>query len=514
MDDKTVIFDKAINWIKNNSINNEGITVTSEKKVIYPEVTGYYIPTLLQWGERDLAVSYARYLCRIQKEDGSWYDSDDQAPYVFDSAQILKGLVSIYEVLPEVKENIIRGCDWLISNVNEEGRLTTPSKDAWGSDENFCSELIHVYCLTPLVDAARIFDVPKYKEIAYKILDYYKTNYMDKILNFRLLSHFYAYVMEGLYDLGEVDLVRQAMQRIGMLQDRKGGIPGLYDVKWVCSTGMFQLALVWYKLGELEKGNRIFDYACTLQNETGGWYGSYPGSKINALFSRGRKKAYYFPTAEISWANKYFLDALSYKMKLEFEVQSSIFIDTIPKDDGRYTLIFNKLKEAAETNSEASMSLKVCDVGCGKGRYLKNLKEDMPECSYFAVDLSEKVMQNLNFVEKRQGRLTQIPYEDEVFDYVYVCEALEHAINIEGALRELWRITNKDGIIVIIDKPVEKLGVMEIDEWEQWIDGEQIQKVINILGGKVEIVKSVAYESKDDGLFRAWIIKKDRQQSA
>ena len=91
---------------------------------------------------------------------------------------------------------------------------------------------------------------------------------------------------------------------------------------------------------------------------------------------------------------------------------------------------------------------------------------------------------------------------------VYVCEALEHAINIEGVLCELWRITNRNGIIVIIDKPIEKLGIMEIDEWEQWIDSEQVQKKINLLGGKVEIIESVPYEGKDDGLFRAWIIKK------
>ena len=346
MKNKMTVYNKAMNWIKTNTIDNNGITVTSKQKVIYPEVTGYYIPTLIEWGERELAISYARYLCSIQKEDGSWYDSGDNAPYVFDSAQILKGLISIYEILPEVETNILKGCDWLISNINEEGRLVTPSKDAWGDDENFCSELIHLYCLTPLVDAARIFGKLKYKEAAGKILSYYKVNYMDKILNFRLLSHFYAYVMEGLYDLGEVDLVRQAMGKIEHLQNRKGGIPGLYDVKWVCSTGMFQLALVWYKLGELEKGNKIFDYACSLQNETGGWYGSYPCSKINAVFSRGRKKAYYFPTEEISWANKYFLDALSYKMRLEFEQQAPHFIESIPKDDGRYQLIKNELNKS------------------------------------------------------------------------------------------------------------------------------------------------------------------------
>lgn len=55
----TAKFNNAINWIKNNAIDYHGIAVSSNIKKIYPEVTGYYIPSLLQWGERDLAISFA-----------------------------------------------------------------------------------------------------------------------------------------------------------------------------------------------------------------------------------------------------------------------------------------------------------------------------------------------------------------------------------------------------------------------------------------------------------------------
>lgn len=344
MSDKIEIFNRAWGWIRKNTIEGKGIAVTSKKQVIYPEVTGYYIPTLLQWGERELALSYAEYLCSIQKPDGSWYDSDDRAPYVFDSAQILKGLLSIRQLMPEADEHIIRGCDWILSNMQPDGRLTTPDKGAWGCNEDFCSELVHIYCLTPLRDAGKIFDRQEYLEAENKILDYYKREYQEKIENFSLLSHFYAYVMEGLFDLGEVDLCRKSMINLEKYKNRKGGIPGLKDVPWVCSTGLFQLALVWYKLGDLERGNRIFEYALSLQNESGGWYGSYQAQSIFSRFYRGRNIPYYFPDAEISWANKYFLDALAYKEKLEFEKMASIFPDQIDEDDGRYLLI-KKLTE-------------------------------------------------------------------------------------------------------------------------------------------------------------------------
>lgn len=314
---KKDVFDKAKRWINNNTINGNGITVTSVQQKIYPEVTGYYIPTLLAWDEAELAKSYAKYLCDIQKDDGSWYDYDDKEPYVFDSAQILKGLIAIREIMPEVDEHIIKGCDWIISNMQDDGRLTTPNKDAWGDNEDFCSELIHTYCLTPICDAGHIFNRSDYLDAVEKIKKYYLTNKLDRIEEFSLLSHFYAYVMEGLFDLGEEELVRKCMLNIENYYTKEGGVTGLKDVPWTCSTGMFQLALVWYKLGELERGNKIFEYTCSLQNESGGWYGSYPAPGFMSRFFTGRKKPYYFPNEEISWANKYFLDALSLKNSLD-----------------------------------------------------------------------------------------------------------------------------------------------------------------------------------------------------
>ncbi|MBD5537230.1 MAG: methyltransferase domain-containing protein [Lachnospiraceae bacterium] len=501
------VFNRAINWIRQNTIDGNGITTTSKKKIIYPEVTGYYIPTLLEWGERELAISYAKYLCSIQKEDGSWYDSYDKEPYVFDTAQILKGLLSIRDILPEVDAHIEKGCDWLLHNVDDAGRLTTPSKDAWGKDESFCSELIHIYCLTPLVKASGVLNISRYRETAYRILEYYKSNYYDKIVNFSLLSHFYAYVMEGLVDLGEVELAAKAMEKLEKVQNRKGGIPGLHDVKWVCSTGCFQIALVWYKLGELERGNKLFRYACNLQNKSGGWFGSYPGTFFNR-FSKDRQKAYYFPDEEISWANKYFLDALHYKMQLEVEEWSDSFSDNISMSDGRYNVIKNELLDM-KNNRASSGALEICDVGCGKGRYVKNLLEEFPDHKYYATDLSKKVMENLpEAINKQQGNLTQLPYTDEAFDCVYTVEALEHAVNIHGALSELWRVVKPNGRIIIIDKPVEQLGKLEIEEWEQWIDSSQIQKFVDEHGGKLRIISSVGYKNRDDGLFRGWIITK------
>ena len=151
-----VIFDKATDWLESHCVNDCSIMINSIERIPYPEVTGYYIPTLLNWGYKNLAIKFANWLCEIQNEDGSWNAPDNSAAYVFDTAQVLKGLLAIEKYNKSVTKNIKKGCDWLISNINSQGRLLTPSQDAWG-DGKTCSELIHLYCLTPLLEADELF---------------------------------------------------------------------------------------------------------------------------------------------------------------------------------------------------------------------------------------------------------------------------------------------------------------------------------------------------------------------
>ena len=497
--DYLLIYKKAVQWIKKNSIPGEGIINSTNIKKSYPEVTGYFIPTLIRWGYKDLAVSYAKWLCSIQKTDGSWFDTYDEAPYIFDSAQILKGLLAVRELYPEVDDNILRGCDWILQQMTDEGQLVTPTKDAWGNDTRTCSELIHIYCLSPLVEAGKVFNKTDYQEKAYKIFDYYKKNYYDEIMNFSLLSHFYAYVMEALLDMGETQMAEEAMKRMEQFQKENGAVPAYHNVEWVCSTGLFQLALVWFRLGNMENGQKAFEYACKLQNETGGWFGSYLSEEHTDEINT------YIPNAEISWAVKYFLDALYYKNVALFEKQAPLFLEKIDKQDGRYTLIRSLVEEEITTRNK---KLSVLDIGCGKGRYLKNLIKDIPDVQYTGVDLSLKVMEffdNPN-IEKRQGTLTNIPYEDDSFDIVYTCEALEHAVDIENAIKEMARVTQNGGKIVVIDKNKEKLGLMEIEEWEQWFSETELKEEMLKYCSNVEVNKEINSEHKGaEGLFYAWI---------
>lgn len=482
----------AVNWIKNNSIVDKGIIVNSLNRISYPEVTGYFIPTLIRWGYREYAIGYAKWLMSIQREDGSWTEPSLKYSYVFDSAQILKGLIAIREILPEVDVSILKGCDWIISNVNDEGRLITPTETMWG-DKSTCSELVHIYCISPLLDAAKIYKRSDYEENAYKVLNYYKRNFEHDIKHFSLLSHFYAYIVEGLLDIGEYEWAKEAMYNIEVYQKTGGEVPAYNDVSWVCSTGLFQLSLIWFRLGNIERGNKAFEYACKLQNETGGWYGSYISEEnVN-------EKNDYFPLAEISWANKYFLDALYYKNRAEFDFQASSFLLKINKEDGRYDTVKKYITDKG---------IKVLDVGCGKGRYLRNLCEDFPNNKYYGVDISKEVLKYLKDlkVEYGEGTLTDIPYRDKTFDVTYTCEALEYAIDLNSAIREMSRVTASGGIIIVVDKNDGVLGELEISEWEQWPNEDKLKEIMMEYCSEVTVKHGLEYEDGNNkDLFTAWI---------
>lgn len=492
------IYNRAINWIKENSVKDGGIITTTKYEKSYPEVTGYFIPTLLRWGYKELALEYAKWLCSIQKEDGSWYDSFDKSPYVFDSAQILKGLLAIRNLYPEVEKHIINGCDWILSNMHEDGRLMTPVEDAW-EDKKTCSELIHTYCMSPIFEAGRAYNRADYIQKADKIMKYYIENYRDKIVHFDLLSHFYAYVCEAMVDTENEELAREAMENISVFQKESGAVPAYNNVDWVCSTGLFQLSIVWFRLGDLERGNKAFEYACRLQNESGGWYGSYLSEENSEEINT------YFPDAEISWAVKYFLDALYYKNLAQFETQASIFQNEINELDGRYLAVKQVI-----CDTHQGKPLKVLDIGCGKGAYLKNLTAELPDNTYFACDMSLKVMEyfEIDSVEKKQGTLTNIPYENDTFDIVYTCEALEHAVDIESALAEMARVTKSGGRIVIIDKSVSRLGYFDIEKWEQWFDDEILMNIMKKYCSEVSVEEEISFmKEAANGLFHAWVGK-------
>ena len=259
----------SINWLIKNSLNNECIVVNHRNKIPYPEVTGYLIPTLLEAGETQLALNYASWLTKVQNKDGSFSLDNPNNKYVFDTGQVIRGWTSIINRLPELEEPLFRACNWIINEANSStgAFMVPPNGREWSLGERGeVSEGIHLYVVKPLLDAGIILNNNKVIDGAIKAKNYYIENVaLTEFKQKNMLTHFYGYIQEALFELKEFELANLGMKSVEMFQEENGAVPGYYDVNWVCSTGLAQLAKVWY-LQNNNSRNLLFVLNVFLQN--------------------------------------------------------------------------------------------------------------------------------------------------------------------------------------------------------------------------------------------------------
>lgn len=150
---------------------------------------------------------------------------------------------------------------------------------------------------------------------------------------------------------------------------------------------------------------------------------------------------------------------------------------------------------------------RVADIGSGKGRFARLVKERYPAASVTAVDLAEAMLAHVpKNIHRVAGTMTGLPLATGSCHAAYATESLEHAVDIPAAVAELARIVRPGGPIVIIDKNAEAWGRLETPEWERWFGRKELER---LLGRHCRSVRSqpISYweDVEPDGLFLAWL---------
>ena len=465
---------RALGWTRANKLPTGGVRVQSGHPYSYPEVTGYLVPTLLAYGERELAAELTDWLLCIQRGDGSFTDPDEGRSYIFDTGQVLRGLLAAIDLVPGAADGARRAAEYLHSNASG-GRF--PGAYA-GSD---CPEAVHLYVLPALAAAATALGERKFLDTAYALLDGYRTS--DDFCRIGDLTHFLAYELEALIDLGAAELALPILAKVEELQRPDGGVRGRDDAAWICSTGVAQLAICWYKVGRTAPADAAMEWLERHQESTGGFRGSYgPGAS-------------YKPDVEISWAVKFALDAHQLRVAAFFARHAGDFPTAVAADDGRLQAVLDHVADGQ----------RVLEVGCGKGRFLAAVAAARRvECH--GVDPSPALLASVPAaISTRQGTLERIPHPDASFDVVFAVESIEHSVAWDRAVDELVRVTKPGGAIVIVDKHAGAWGRMECPPWERWPDTEELANTLRRQCDDVDVVP-VAYDGhpESDGLMVAW----------
>jgi len=153
---------------------------------------------------------------------------------------------------------------------------------------------------------------------------------------------------------------------------------------------------------------------------------------------------------------------------------------------------------------------RVLDVGSGKGRFARVLRERNPQSSIVAFDLAEAMLRHVPAgIDACAGSMTALPFGDGVFDCAYATESLEHAVEIDRAVAEICRVVNPGGRIAIIDKNAEQWGRLKTPEWEKWFGRKELERLLarhccRVSSREISYWEDVA----PDGLFLAWLAEK------
>jgi ubiquinone/menaquinone biosynthesis C-methylase UbiE len=199
---------------------------------------------------------------------------------------------------------------------------------------------------------------------------------------------------------------------------------------------------------------------------------------------------------------KYYLDAHRLRVLSFFERTVGDYPAEISPADGRAQAILEIVRPGD----------RVAEVGCGKGRFLRLINEQIPGVRSTGIDPSPAMLAAApQGIERVLGSLESIPCPDASFDVVFSVEAIEHAANPEAAVEEMVRVVRPGGWVVVIDKQQSQWGRLACPPWERWPESDRLRRLMNKGCDQVDCVP-VSYDGQPaDGLLVAW---RGRRRSA
>ena len=138
--------------------------------------------------------------------------------------------------------------------------------------------------------------------------------------------------------------------------------------------------------------------------------------------------------------------------------QERLFDDWPDKYDEWFTTPIGKLVKEFETDIILSFlnpekGQKILDAGCGTGLFTVEILKK--QAKVVGLELSLPMLLRAGeratgaHFNRIQGDMLQLPFIDECFDKTVSITAIEFIKDVEGAVRELFRVTRRGGTVIV-----------------------------------------------------------------
>jgi ubiquinone/menaquinone biosynthesis C-methylase UbiE len=131
-----------------------------------------------------------------------------------------------------------------------------------------------------------------------------------------------------------------------------------------------------------------------------------------------------------------------------------------PQENIRLQDQASTLVELLHSDTTYAIGSRVLEAGCGVGAQTVTLARNNPGALITSVDISELSLAEaeqkaldagLTNVSFKKADIFSLPFEEDLFDHVFVCFVLEHLPSPAEALNALKKVLRKGGTITVIE---------------------------------------------------------------
>jgi len=143
----------------------------------------------------------------------------------------------------------------------------------------------------------------------------------------------------------------------------------------------------------------------------------------------------------------------------KFEESSIKQFDWWAKNQNLFLFWFSFLNKQIAKIVNPKVNSSLLDVGCGWGLLLTHLSASGRNLKLYGIDISplmvstaKSAFKNVKNVEILEGSADNLPYEDNMFDYVTCILSFHHHPDSLKSLKEMHRVLKPHGKLILLDQ--------------------------------------------------------------